>query len=86
MPTISMFFGIVVRMYFDDHAPPHFHAYYGDEVAVIAIDTFEVLEGRLPKRAIALVREWAELHRDELREDWRLAEAHHALRPIPPLE
>lgn len=81
-----MFFGIVVRMYFDDHAPPHFHAYYGNDAAVLAIDTFEVLEGRLPKRALSLVREWAELHRDELREDWQLAEAHHALRPIPPLE
>lgn len=72
-------------MYYDDHAPPHFHAYYGDDVAVIAIDTLEVIEGGLPKRPLALVVEWAQQHRDELREDWRLAEMHQALKPIPAL-
>jgi hypothetical protein len=46
-------------MYFDDHGPPHFHAYYGDDVAVIAIDTLEIIEGRLPRRALALAVEWA---------------------------
>lgn len=85
MPTISRFFGIVIRMYYDDHAPPHFHAYYGGDVAVIAIDTLEVIEGGLPKRPLALVVEWAQQHRDELREDWRLAEMHQALKPIPAL-
>jgi len=85
VPTISRFFGIVIRMYYDDHAPPHFHAYYGDDVAVIAIDTLEVIEGGLPKRPLALVVEWAQQHRDELREDWRLAELHQALKPIPAL-
>ncbi len=69
MPTISMFFGIAIRMYYDDHAPPHFHAYYGSDVAVIAVDTLEVMEGWLPKRATALVLEWAQEHRVELRED-----------------
>ena len=69
MPTISMFFGIVIRMYYDDHPPPHFHAYYSGDVAVIAIETLEVLEGGLPRRAMALVVEWAQQHRDELRED-----------------
>ncbi|MBI2295514.1 MAG: DUF4160 domain-containing protein [Betaproteobacteria bacterium] len=85
MPTISMFFGIAIRMYYDDHPPPHFHAYYGGDVAVIAIETLEVLEGGLPRRAMALVVEWAQQHRDELREDWRLAEEHEALKPVPPL-
>ena len=85
MPTISMFFGIAIRMYYDDHAPPHFHAYYGGDLAVITIDTLEVIEGGLPKRATALVLEWAQEHREELREDWRLAEAHQALNPIAPL-
>lgn len=75
----------MIRMYYDDHAPPHFHAYYGDDVAVIAIDTLEVIEGGLPKRPLALVVEWAQQHRDELREDWRLAEMHQALKPIPAL-
>jgi len=64
-----MFFGIVIRMYYDDHPPPHFHAYYSGDVAVIAIETLEVLEGGLPRRAMALVVEWAQQHRDELRED-----------------
>lgn len=80
-----MFFGIAIRMYYDDHPPPHFHAYYGGDVAVIAIETLEVLEGGLPRRAMALVVEWAQQHRDELREDWRLAEEHEALKPVPPL-
>ena len=72
-------------MYYDDHAPPHFHAYYGGSVAVIAIDTLEVIEGGLPKRPLAMVVEWAQQHRNELREDWRLAEMHQALKPIPAL-
>ena len=86
MPTISQFFGIAIRMYYDDHPPPHFHAYYGDAAAKIAIDTLSVTEGGLPRRALALVREWAAAHREELQEDWRLAEAHLPLHRIPPLE
>ncbi|OGA47745.1 MAG: hypothetical protein A3F74_18090 [Betaproteobacteria bacterium RIFCSPLOWO2_12_FULL_62_58] len=57
----------------------------GYTIAVIAIDTLEVVEGGLPKRALALVVEWAQQRRDELREDWRLAEMHQALKPIPAL-
>lgn len=86
MPTISVFFGIVIRMYYDDHGPPHFHVHYGEHSAVIAIDTLEVQEGKLPPRALAMVREWAAAHRSELREDWALAEAHRPLKPIAPLE
>ncbi len=85
MPTISMFYGIAIRMYFDDHPRPHFHAYSGGQDAAIAIDTLEVLEGRLPRRALALVLEWASEHRAELRENWRVAEAHGTLRNIEPL-
>ncbi|MCT8342979.1 MULTISPECIES: DUF4160 domain-containing protein [Photorhabdus] len=51
MPTISEFFGILIRMYYDDHNPPHFHAYYGEHEAIISIETLEVMEGSLPKRA-----------------------------------
>lgn len=72
-------------MYFDDHPRPHFHAYSGGQDAAIAIDTLEVLEGRLPRRALALVLEWASEHRAELRENWRVAEAHGTLRNIEPL-
>ena len=86
MPTISSFFGILNRMYYDDHNPPHFHAYYGDHEVIIAIQTLELMEGRLPKRALAMVLEWAVEHREELMEDWELAEQHYPLKKIEPLE
>ena len=59
MPTISMFYGILIQMFWNDHAPPHFHALYGEFEALIDIRTLEVLEGQLPRRALALVLEWA---------------------------
>lgn len=86
MPTICVFFGIVIRMYYDDHKPPHFHAHYGEDAASILIETLEVTEGQLPRRALAMVLEWAAEHREELREDWLLAERHEALKNIAPLE
>ena len=73
-------------MYFDDHGLPHFHAYYGKYSAKIDIKTLEIQEGKLPRRALGLVLEWAAEHRDELLEDWRLAEDHRPLKPIDPLE
>lgn len=86
MPTISEFFGIVIRMYYQDHAPAHFHAYYGEHSAVMEIETLRVREGRLPRRALGLVVEWAIEHREELLEDWQLAQAHQPLRRVAPLE
>jgi hypothetical protein len=86
MPTISRFYGITIRMYFDEHPPPHFHAYYGDDAAKIDIDTLEISEGRLRHRTLSLVREWAADHRDELNENWRRAEGHLPLMEIPPLD
>ncbi len=86
MPTISTFFGIFIRMYFDDHSPAHFHAYYGDDSAVIEIETLRILKGKLPQRVLGLVLEWASLHRDELLQDWTLAEHHKPLKNIAPLE
>ena len=85
MPTISMFYGIIIRMYFDDHPTPHFHAYSGDEEASISIDTLEVVEGKLSRRALALVLEWASEHRAELRENWMRCESHQQLNEIAPL-
>lgn len=85
VPTISSFYGIAIRMYFDEHPRPHFHAYSGGDDAAISIDTLEVLEGRLPRRALTLVLEWASEHRGELRENWKLAEIHGRLRQIEPL-
>jgi hypothetical protein len=86
MPTISRFFGIVIRMYHREHAPPHFHVIYGDQWAAIAIESLEVIEGWLGRRAAGLVLDWAELHRNELMENWRLAEARQGLKQIRPLE
>ncbi|MBI5546177.1 MAG: DUF4160 domain-containing protein [Deltaproteobacteria bacterium] len=86
MPTISVFFGIVIRMYYDDHAPPHFHAHYGEQDALVRIDTLELIQGALPRRALAMVLEWAAIHRGELQADWQRAAAHQALDRIDPLE
>ena len=86
MPTICSFFGIVIRMYFDDHAPPHFHVYYGEHQAVFRIETLEMTEGHLPKRAKAMVLEWAAEHQQELMTNWNLADGHRPLRKILPLE
>ena len=86
MPTISTFFGIAIRMYFDEHGVPHFHAYYGEHSAVFEIQTLQVLEGSLPRRAQSLVREWAQAHRQELMVNWVRAEEHRALNKISPLE
>ncbi len=86
MPRISQFFGIVIAMYFNDHAPPHFHAIYGEHEAAVAIETLEILEGSLPRRATALVLEWSALHRDELRFNWRRARDGFPLDRIAPLE
>jgi hypothetical protein len=86
VPTLSTFFGISVRMYFDDHPPPHFHVHYGDNAAVMEIESLELSEGHLPRRALALVLEWAVAHRPELRANWDRARAHEPLVPIVPLE
>ncbi|WP_165064595.1 DUF4160 domain-containing protein [Paludisphaera rhizosphaerae] len=83
MPRISVFYGIAIYMYYRDHAPPHFHAIYGDDEAVVAIETAEVLDGRLPRRARALVREWVAAHRDELTRNWELARTGQ---PLPTIE
>ncbi|HET9719885.1 MAG TPA: DUF4160 domain-containing protein [Solirubrobacteraceae bacterium] len=85
MPRISAFYGIVIYMYRPDHPPPHFHAQYGEHVAQIRLDTFEVLNGSLPPRALRLVREWAASHAVELVENWRLAQALEPLAEIDPL-
>ena len=86
MPEISRFLGIIITMNYNDHAPPHFHARYGGEQAIIEIETLHVLGGRLSPRVMGLVVEWALLHRDELLEDWRLARESAPLKRIAPLE
>jgi len=86
MPTISIFYGIVIQMFWADHAPPHFHALYAEHEALVDIRTLEVIRGSLPRRALALVLEWAAQHREELMEDWKLCEAMQQPKKIEPLD
>lgn len=86
MPEVSRFFGIVIQMFYDDHAPPHFHARYGSHQVVISFPGLTVLKGSLPPRALGLVMEWAAQHRIELQENWTLARDKAPLKPIAPLE
>ncbi len=86
MPRMSTFYGVAIYMYYRDYAPPHFHAIYAESEAVVAIETDEVLEGGLPRRARSLVSEWTDAHRDELRRAWELARASQPLPSIPGLE
>ncbi len=85
MPEISRFYGIVVRMFFNDHSPPHFHAQYGEYEVVVTIESRAVIAGELPPRAMGLVAEWASQHQAELREYWELARALEPLAKIDPL-
>ena len=85
MPTISAFYGILIRMFYNDHPPPHFHARYGEFEATVDIGALEVIEGQLPRRALNLVREWAMMHREELLEDWRFCRENTAPAKIEPL-
>lgn len=86
MPTISTFYGILIKMFFVDHAPPHFHAQYGEYKAVISIKELSVVDGSLPRRALNLVLDWAELHQEELLKNWNLASANEMPNTIKPLE
>jgi hypothetical protein len=72
VPEISRFFGIVIRMNFNDHPPPHFHARYGKDNVAIEIATLSVIAGNMAPRAMGLVMEWAAMHREQLVADWEL--------------
>ena len=84
MPVISRFYGISIRMYFQqsEHNPPHIHAIYGEDMAAINIRNGEVIEGYLPSKALSLVREWIEIHRNHLLHIWETRE----FVPVAPLE
>ena len=85
MPTISMFLGIIIRMYNNgEHNPPHFHASYQDFNAVFDMDG-EIIEGKMPKKQIKFIAAWAELHKDELLANWELAITGQSLYKIDPL-
>jgi len=86
MTEISRFYGIVIKMFFDDHNPPHIHAQYSGDLAIININSLGVISGRLPARALGLVVEWASLQREELLSLWQKAsklEQLHKIEPLP---
>ena len=86
MPTISAFYGIIIRMYHRDHEPAHFHAFYQGDEAKIDIENLRLMAGYLPRRALGLTLDWAELHQNELRTNWRLAQQRRPISNIKPLE
>lgn len=86
MPEICRFFGIVITLNYNDHPPAHFHVRYGDQKAMVAIETLTLLQGRLSPRVFGLVMEWAAQHQDALLENWQRARRQETLIRIAPLE
>ena len=86
MPEVSRFYGIIIRLYYRDHPPTHFHAIYGEHEALVEIETGSVYRGHLPATALSLVNRWRALHLTELREDWNRARQQQPLLPIAPLD
>jgi len=85
MPEVSRFYGIIITFYFNEHNPPHFHVRYAEYMAEVNIQTLEIINGSLPKRAYSLVLEWAIEHRKELMKNWNLARSQKNLKRIKPL-
>ncbi len=86
MPTLSRFYGIKIMMYWNDHAPPHFHVEYSGDEAIVGIQPIHVLEGTLPRRARSLIFEWTAEHQEELLHCWKLARQPAPLPKIEPLD
>jgi len=85
MPEISRFYGLIIIMNYKDHAPPHFHVWYGDFKALVTIEE-GICKGEMPKRALKMIFDWLELHKEELMEDWDLAQKGEKLNKIEPLK
>lgn len=85
MPQISFFLGIIIRMFYRDHNPPHFHASYSEFDGIIDIEKNELIGGELPPRVLGLVIEWTALHQVELMENWERAKQQESLKDIAPL-
>lgn len=85
MPTISMFYGIVIRMFSDDHNPPHFHAVYQGNAAMFTLDG-EMIHGNMPTKQLKYIAAWAAIHEDELKANWELAKDKEELFRIDPLK
>jgi hypothetical protein len=86
MPEINRFFGVIIRMYYDEHNPPHFHAIYGKQEIQVTLDPIGILHGRLPNRATSMGIEWAALHQRELLANWEQMRKDQPPDKIQPLE
>lgn len=86
MPVISEFYGIIIRMFYNDHAPPHFHAIYGEFELIVGVSPIKLLEGKAPNRVKSMVLEWAALHQTELIENWERCRKPEQPLLIEPLE
>lgn len=85
MPTISMFYGILIRMFYEDHQPPHIHAIYGDEEACYNLEG-ELIKGKLPSKQHKLVVAWIAIHQEDLQANWKLASIGEQIFKIEPLK
>ena len=85
MPQISYFLGVIIRMFYREHNPPHFHAVYADFEGIIDIEKNEIIGGSLPPRVLGIVIEWATLHQPELMDNWERARQQESLNDIAPL-
>ena len=85
MPQISVFYGISITMYYDDHNPPHFHAEYNGDNALVDINNAKVIKGSLPSKQLKLILAWCVIHQEELLENWELAKAGKQIKNISPL-
>lgn len=86
MPVIAAFLGMIIKMYHADHSPPHFHVQYGEFEAVVAVETGNIIEGKLPPRIKRLVYEWVKMRKRDLKRAWNEARAHKIPKKIKPLE
>jgi hypothetical protein len=86
MPVISQFYGILIRMFYNDHVPAHFHAIYGEYELIVAISPITILEGKAPNRVRSMILEWTALHQEELSENWNRCRQGEQPSPIAPLE
>lgn len=85
MPEISLFYGIRITMYYDDHNPPHFHAEYNENKAIVDIINIQVNKGFLPSKQLKIVLAWCAIHQDELMQNWELSKNNEPLNKIRPL-
>ncbi|MBI5949829.1 MAG: DUF4160 domain-containing protein [Chloroflexi bacterium] len=85
MGELCRFYGLVIVMFTNDHGPAHFHVRYAEYEASLAVESLQVTQGQLPRRALGLAVEWASLHQDELRDNWERARSGQQLRKIEPL-